>query len=240
MDMATSTQQQAADSGVPHGPSEVGPGKSKAGAARSCGGKRIAGSSSRRPWQSWGDMSDDMSDLEDDEVALPDATGPAPHGSPPPASSKDGARHDGGRQDSTSPGSNWTRSLLIQSFSGMSAPSSGSVLDRGSPASDESPTPLVQQSHSTTVGFTLGAVPESQAESNLANSRVLVPIDPDDGHRQGYAGLLTLSKSSKDGCGKVPTIEPVLSAECDDKVCTPLPCVPSPRYSLQSTRDNSD
>lgn len=134
-----------------------------------------------------------------------------------------------------------TRSLLIQSFSCLSQPcSSIDTTDRCSPASDESPTPLVQQAHSTTVGFSLCTVPEmalplseelatkeSVLSSNLCNQRVSVRVEPQDGRRRGYAGLLGLvngSGESRGTCGFAPSLEPVLAAETDGQVHS-LPCM---------------
>jgi hypothetical protein len=128
-----------------------------------------------------------------------------------------------------------TRSLLIQSFSCLSQPcSSIDTTDRCSLDSDESHTPIVQQAHSTTVGFRLCTVPEmalplseaaatgeSVLSSNLGNQRVSVQVEPQDDRRHGYAGLLGLvigSGESRGTGGIAPSLEPLLAAEADCQV----------------------
>ena len=126
------------------------------------------------------------------------------------------------------------RSLLIQSFSGLSGQgSSASTSARVSPDSHDSPTPVTRHTpvHSTTVGFSLCTVPEagvapprspSPAESaSRVNARVSVPIDATVSHRHGYAGLLGLAKSADEQIGVVhtPSLHAVDHAVTDVKVC---------------------
>ena len=124
-----------------------------------------------------------------------------------------------------------THSLLIQSFNTASRANSAiTSTAHPSPENSESPSTVVWQPHSTTVGFEpLSTVPEAACAASTASSaavvppavssvKVSVPIAPSSVHRHGYAGLLGAFGSAEPTPERTPCLDAVSDVQ-DAQVC---------------------